>query len=478
MTRLKHLFLSVLCCAQAASMASAQTVPAQLAAQFERTLDSMLIVVNAKGLGAAVQLSSGAVWAGGAGISSLPIFAPPDSIRPEDLFGIGSVHKTITSACILQMADEGKLGIDDPLHKWLDTFPHINPNITLRQLMRHQSGIYDILGNPAFQPTIFADQDSVWRWEDAIRTFIKAPIFQPGASWSYSNTGYMLLGLVIEKVSGKPYHTELRDRFLTPLGLTATVMPPYEAYPPDVAHVWLDLNGDGVPADEHNLFSNWKSWHSTAAPAGAYFSTPTDMARWMRTYMSGALLTPATMTAMKTTVTTPLNGGTRYGLGIMDRLIFGLRAYGHGGDAGYSASVWYFPTKDISIAVLNNDGRRTSWAILPTVTALLRTYLKLEATVPVRQAVGAEQLGMAAFPNPFSESLDIRATLPDGVSSVQFVLSNALGERVAETGAEQRSAGQQDFHLDQLGGLPSGLYLLTAYVDGKAAGWRKVMRQG
>lgn len=467
MTRLPHVLLAAFLLGLTPSTGTAQTVPSSLDYWLQRTLDSMIIVLNAKGLGAAVQLPTGAVWVGGAGISSLPPFAQPDSISTADLFGIGSVNKTITAGCILQMADEGKLSIDDPLHKWLDTFPQINPNITLRQLMRHQSGIYDILSNPALQPTIYADQDSVWKWEDAIRTFIKAPVFQPGASWSYCNTNYLLLGLIIEKVSGKPYHEEIRNRFLTPLGLQSTMIPPYETYPPDVAHVWLDLTGTGTATDQHALFSNWKAWHSTAAPAGSYFSTPADMARWMRAYMSGTLLTPATMTAMKTTVTSALQGGTRYGLGIMDRSIFGLKAYGHGGDAGYSASVWYFPNKDISIAVLNNDGRRNSWALLPTVTALLRMYLKFEATVSVYQALTPEQLDISAFPNPFSEKLNITSTLPAGASELRFVLTNSLGQPVAETVTTQAASGPQQFQLGDLDRLPAGLYFLTSYLDGR-----------
>ena len=476
MKRFRHLLLSVVLLTQAIAIGTAQSIPSSLDYWLQRTLDSMIIVLDAKGLGASVQISTGATWAGATGISSIPPFSTPDSVTTDDVFGIGSVNKTITAGCILQMADEGKLTLDDPLHKWLDTFQFINPNITLRQLMRHQSGIYDILSNPDFQPTIFADQDSVWKWADAIRGFIKAPVFQPGASWSYSNTNYLLLGLIIEKVSGKPYHEEIRNRFLTPLGLASPIIPPYEAYPPDVAHLWLP-NANGTVSDQHNLFSNWKSWHSTAAPAGAYYSTPADMARWMRTYMSGSLLSPAMMTAMKTSVTSTLQGGTRYGLGIMDRLIFGLKAYGHGGDAGYSSSVWYFPTKDISIAVLNNDGRRNSWALIPTVTALLRMYLKFEPSLTDAQELTTESLHLMIFPNPFGQELNIAATLPEGVSAARFVLTNAMGERVAETVHSQLGGGQQSFKLDYLSGLPSGLYFLASYLDGELVTHQKLMHQ-
>ncbi len=474
MQRFKHLVLSTFLLAQIAATGTAQTIDPLLETMFQRTLDSMIVVLNSKGLGASVQISTDAVWAGAAGISSAN---PLEELTTDHVFGIGSVHKTMTAGCILQMADEGKLSIEDSLHEWLDTFPFINPNITIRQLLRHQSGIYDVITNPDYQPTILTDLDSIWKWDDVIRTFIHAPLFQPGASFSYSNTNYLLLGLIIEKVGGRPYHEELRDRFLKPLNLNSIVLPPYEAFPPDVAHLWLDLNGDGTVDDAHDFFSSWKSWHSSAAPAGSYFSTPADMARWMRAYMNGSLLSPAMMTAMKTSVTTPFPNGTKYGLGIMDRNIFGLKAYGHGGDAGFSASVWYFPSKDISIAVLNNDGRRTSWSLIPTVTALLRTYLKYETLTSANEEVSSEALQLTAFPNPFLEGLSITTNLPESVSSTRFVLSNALGERVAETETGYVSDGLQQFKLEDLAGLPSGLYFLTSYLDGQLVTSRKIMHQ-
>src|SRR5690349_8340702 len=381
MKKLLQVLLPVALVLQLSGNATAQTIPFKLDSMLSRTLDSMHTILNNKGMGAAVQIPSGAIWAGGAGVSSENPLVP---INADHIFGIGSISKTITAATILQLADEGVLSLGDSLHEWLDTFAFVNPNITIRQLLRHQSGIYNYTANADFFPLLNAYPDSIWTLENIVKTFVKAPLFQPGASWSYCNTNYALLGLIIKEATGNPYYLESRDRFVEPLGLSSVVLPPYEAFPPNIAHAWLDLNGDNIVDDADVFFSNWNAWYSTAGPAGAYFSTPSDMVRWMRTYMSGTLLSPAMMAELKTTVTTPMPGGTKYGLGIMERNIQGQKGYGHGGDAAYSASVWYFPNKDVSISVLNNDGQKSSTTLIPTVAALLKTYLDFEQQVTDR----------------------------------------------------------------------------------------------
>jgi D-alanyl-D-alanine carboxypeptidase len=451
---------------------SAQTVPAGLADLFEHALDSMRTVLNVKGLGAAVQLSDDAVWAGGAGISSV---SPLDSIGAGHVFAIGSVNKTITAACVLQLADEGVLQLDDSLHQWLDPFPFVSPNITIRQLLRHQSGLYDFVNNPNYQPAIGADPDSIWALADVVTTFVGPPLFAPGMGWSYCNTNYLLLGLIIEKALEQPFYEACRARFLAPLNLNSLAMPPFEPLPAQVAHLWLDLNGDGVVDDAHSVFSNWDAWHSSASPAGSYYSNPADMARWMRAYMSGSLLSPGMMAEMKTTVLTSLPGGTQYGLGIMDRGIYGQQAYGHGGDAGYSASVWYFPNKDISIAVLNNDQRKNSWALAPVVAALMKKYITFESQSTGNHEV-ASPSSLHVFPNPFAERLFVSLDLPARTEALEVQLLNVLGEKIAAATLENLPSGEQQIELSDLGDVPTGLYFLTAFLDGKATQTWKVFK--
>ena len=471
---LPSLLLCTLFLLSSLASGNAQTVSYALDTLLTRTLDSMFNVLKPVGFSAAVQLPNGAIWTGAKGVSEKN---PTVEITPDYVFGIGSVHKTLTAASILKLADEGVLSLDDSLHKWVDTFNFINPNISIRQLLRHQSGIYDVIGAPTYQQVIGQNPDSIWTWTDMIKTFIKAPIFAPGASWSYSNTNYLLLGIIIENATGKPYHQVLSEQFLTPLELNSMVLPPYEPFPAQVAHLWLDLNGDAVPDDADYLFAGWNSWYSTAAPAGSYFSTPADMAHWMRTYMSGSLLSPAMMDAMKMTVNTPLNGGTKYGLGIMQRQIGGLTGFGHGGDAGYSASVWYFPTKDVSVAVLNNDGRKNSWTLIPTVTALLKAYSNYAAQTIENQDVIWQTMPMSVYPNPFSTELSLAIDLPEQVETAQFILIDALGRQTLVAERKDLNAGTQDLKFEQLDSLQPGVYYLTANLDGKLVGQKLLVKK-
>ena len=452
---------------------SAQAVDPKLAQALEHTLDSMRLVLNIKGLGAALQLPDDAVWAGGSGISSL---SPLDSIRPEHAFAIASVTKTLTAACILQLVDEEALSLDDSLHQWLPDFLYINPDITVRQLLRHQSGVYDVLQNPNFQPQMLANTNQVWTLEEVISTFVQPPVFQAGTSWRYSNTNYLLLGMVIEAATGHPYRQEFEQRFFTPLGLESFSLPAYDPLPAEVAHLWLDITGDGVVDDAHAFFSNWRSFFSGVGPAGAYFATPGDMARWMRACMSGSLYSPDTWEAAKQTVPTGLPGGSRYGLGLMERNYLGLTGYGHGGDVSYSSSVVYFPEKDLSIAVHANDANINSWALASTVRALLQVYLDCEQPVSDAPEAALPAVSVAVFPNPFFENATASVELPEAVNRLDLALADVSGKVVCSVQYQSLPAGAQRLVLKNLDGLAPGLYFLNIFLDGKRARGVKIVK--
>lgn len=453
---------------------SAQVNPV-LQNRLNHTLDSMQVLLNIKGLNAALVTPDGNVWAKGAGISAE---FPADSMKPNYISAIGSVNKTLTAAAVLQLVDEGLLGLDDSLYQWLDTFPFINPDITVRQLLRHQSGIYDVITNPDYQPTILMQKDSIWALEDVIKTFVKAPLFAPGAGWSYSNTNYILLGMLIKKVCGQTYYEACRQRFIEPLNLSSMVMRPFEPVQAPVAHLWLDLDGNGTLDDGYWFFEDWNSWYSTAGPCGSYYSAASDIARWMQTYMRGDLLSPGLMTQVRTTVSTQLPGGTKYGLGLMERYINGLKAWGHGGDAGYSASVWYFPAKDISIAVLNNDNRRTSWSLAPIVSALLRKYTDfMIASGTNETALSSDRLD--AFPNPFTDHLNVSLNPSfhcDGKLELQ--LTDIMGNIVMTNSAAEIVSCESEITWNNLAELPQGIYVLELLLNGRPEAITRVAKSG
>lgn len=461
---------SLLLCLLFSIRLSAQTVPAGLNTLLNHTLDSMTHVTGAKSFSAAIQLADGAVWSHADGISSVTT-----PVTPDDTYLIGSVTKTLTSACILQLADEGVLQLDDSLHTWLDTLPYVNPNITIRQLLQHTSGLFDVLANPAHQDSMMADMSRVWTAEELVTRFMAPPLATPGAGWAYCNTNYFLLGMIIKEATGNPFYTEIRNRFFTPLDLRSFAIPSFETMNSPVAHLWLDITGDAVPDDAHNFYFNYLALNSSAGAAGGYYATPSDCSQWMRSYMRGDLLSPAMMTAAKTTITAPGSQGGLYGLGMMKNAFLGYEAYGHGGDLAYHASSWYFPALDISITVFTNDNNKTSWALLPVVTELLRTYLYYTTTdiAPHAETVTA----LKAWPNPAAQQFTIRLQTSKPLENVTVSLKDVMGRSI-EIPYTTHSAGLHcSIRFDDLKTLASGLYVVTVSTKGQQVAAVKMLKQ-
>jgi D-alanyl-D-alanine carboxypeptidase len=466
MKRIKTFLISIYCFMPAVFLL-AQTVPADLAALFDQTLMNEQTSMGAKSLSAAIQFPDGSIWAGASGISSQ---VPIDYVNTEDAYLIGSVTKTITSACILQLDDEGILSIEDSLHEWIDTFPFINPNITIKQLMQHTSGIHDVLATEGQQDSLLLDMSRIWTPEELIAAFIRPPAFQPGAGWGYSNTNYFLLGMIIEKATGNPFYTELRNRFFQPLGLGSFAIPAFEPLNSPVAHVWLNLTADNVLDDGHFFYMLWLSLNSTAGAAGGYFSTPTDCTKWIRTYLRGDLHSEAAMEKAKTLVNAPGTEGGKYGLGLMRINFAGEMGYGHGGDLAYHASSYYFPEKDISITVFTNDANHNSWALSDVVAALMQTCKDYE---PVSSTTSADnsQPRLMAFPNPISDALWVELTNLRANGEVKLQLLDIHGRVVATSPLRQGAAS-----FDNLCHLPAGVYLAVASEEGRTITTTKVYK--
>ncbi|MFM9984405.1 MAG: serine hydrolase, partial [Flavobacteriales bacterium] len=382
-----------------------------------------------------------------------------------DAYEIGSVAKTITSACILQLHDEGFLSIEDSIGEWIDNIPNVNPDVTIRQLLQHKSGLYDVFSNPDFQIAINSDIDSVWDAQVLIETFIEAPIFSPGAAWSYCNTNYLLLGIIIEEATGNPFYVEMRNRFFDPLALSTFGIPSFEPYTEPIAHVWMDITGDGVTEDAHWFYMIYNSLNSAAGAAGGYFARPSEVSKWMRTYMRGDLLSVALMDDAMTTSAAPGLPGTTYGLGIMRKMFEGCEGFGHGGDLGYSASSWYFPEKDISITVCNNDADVISWDLAPVVAALLKTIKDYDELNSAISDDTDDDLSVVAYPNPFSDQFTLQLNSESSHQRFDIKLMSILGE-IVEMKSVTKLGGQQTYLVfDQLETVADGIYFIEIVSD-------------
>jgi len=259
---------------------------------------------------------------------------------------IGSVTKTFTVTAILQLADQGKLGLDDSIAEFIDGVP-LGNRITLRQLARMQSGLVNYTATPEFQKAMFADPRRPFTPHELIDfAFTQPNTFPPGEGFEYCNTNTVLLGMVVQKVSGQPLDVYIQDHILTPLDMSHTGFPTTNAFPDPHAQGYTKQTEDGKEA----VATDWDpSW---AWAAGAMISTLGDMRIWAPALATGKLLTPQMQEQRLQTVGSPgMPPQDGYGLGI-----FNLGGWiGHNGSLpGYQTVVVYLPQKQTSLVILTN----------------------------------------------------------------------------------------------------------------------------
>lgn len=377
----------------AASFASAAADAPQLPAEFSvQAVDTFLTTLVQQpgrvGLSVAIVKDGKVVLAKGYGKRSLADARP---VEPDTLFAIGSVSKQFTCAAIFLLAEDGKLSVHDPVAKY---YPHLAraQDITLLDLMNHVSGY------PDYYPLDFVDRRMMKPIEadELLRQYAGGKLdFEPGTRYSYSNTGYILLGRVVEKVSGESFGAFLTRRLFKPLGMAHTA---YELEPSD-ARLALGYTTFAL-SDPEPVAPEAKGW---AGAAGAIYSTPGDLAKWDLSLLDGLVVKPgsyALMTAPRT-----LTGGkiSEYGCGLSVRLQSGRQVVAHNGAvSGFATSSAMIPsTRSAVIMTCNREG---GLGALPgQVLALL---LKDSANVPAVQGPPAADLAKALFAQLQSGKVD------------------------------------------------------------------------
>ncbi|MGW6915369.1 serine hydrolase domain-containing protein [Kitasatospora sp. NPDC054939] len=298
---------------------------------------------------AEIRIAGRSPWRGAAGAADLATGQPA---RSDGRFRIGSVTKTFVATVVLQLVGEGRLRLDDPVERHL---PGVVPNgaaITVRQLLNHTSGLFNFTEDPRFLITSEADlQDFAyggWRYRNYRPQQLAAvsaehpPYFAPGQGWHYSNTNYVLAGMIVQKVTGRTWQREVERRIVRPLHLDDTVFPGSETgLGGPHARTYLDMPAG--PADITRLNP------TVVDAAGNGISTTSDLNRFHAALFGGKLLRPAQLAALTDTVPTTIEGG-RYGLGVL-RIDLGPdceAAWGHdGGLPGWS-----------TLLLGSRDGRR------------------------------------------------------------------------------------------------------------------------
>ena len=272
-------------------------------------------------------------------------------VRADTYFEIGSITKQFTAASILQLQEAGKLQIDRPLADYLPDAPHAK-EVTLRQLLAHTSGLHDYLDLPADQTDRLVRQPIAYA--DLVARIAPLPLdFKPGSRWSYSNTGYLLLGKVIEVVSGEPYRDYLQHHILGPLHMTQTFTTAEEPRLPDMAKGYRHANGAPNGAVERAPMID-PSW---GGAAGFLVTTVGDLAKWDAALQGGKVVSPDSYRQMTTALETTENGSADYGLGLFVGSMFGQPRIGHtGGSIGFTTADEDFPRQRTRIIAFTNQG--------------------------------------------------------------------------------------------------------------------------
>jgi D-alanyl-D-alanine carboxypeptidase len=286
------------------------------------------------------------------------------NMKPCNISRVGSTVKMFTATTVLKLMEEGKLNLDDKISSYLkgDVIDKIenSDKATIRQLLQHSSGIYNYIQNLKFQTTSLNDFIREWKPYDLLKyAYNQKSYFTSDEDVRYSNTGYILLGMLIEKIEGKPFYKVFEEKLFTPLNLTMTKFAAEDHIPHGTVRGYIDMYSN-LQVVESTYYSGWDYYTAD----GGLISNPYDMNVFFQALMNGQIINSNTLKEMLTWKVPndpdkdffPIS----YGLGIFKIETDKGIAYMHSGDAvGYYANMIYFPSDNTTIvyAVNSNYGK-------------------------------------------------------------------------------------------------------------------------
>lgn len=322
------------------------------------------------GAAIAVVMGDRVVYTRGFGVANVETGEP---VRPEMLFRLGSTTKMITAAAVVYMAEQGRLGLHEPVSKYVPRLDKKLGSLTVHQLLSHTSGMFDEA--PMFgSHDEKAMQDLLPLWTDGRMFFA-----EPGQIYSYSNPAYWLAGLAAATVGGNPFADQVHSTIFTPLGMTRSTFRPMEAmtYPLAQGHDVVS----GAPKIIRPAANNAASW-----PAGSLYSNVIDLSRWMIAFVNNGLVDgqqrlPVSLYRTLTTPHAEIPGTTaRYGYGVRIDTWRGLDMVEHTGSrSGYGSNIRMVPSKKFGVVVLAN---RTGVSLPRTTDAAIAAALGPLPAIP------------------------------------------------------------------------------------------------
>ena len=350
--------------------------------ELQSTLDSTRQMTNVMGVSTAVIVPGYEPWLGVSGESY-----PGQPITPDMLFDMGSISKLILSALVLDLCQDSLLSLDEPVSKYLPPSPNVDGSITIRQLLNHTSGLYDMVphpGGPFRVPYNKIDFEKWWTIDEIFNTLGGKPYFAPGGGFHYTQAGYQLATLIIEKVTQSTVPVEIQKRLLDPLGISGMLLdfsspiPEYYA----IAHPWVDIDSDGIPEDVSSKSRNWIASLSRIL----FYTRAEDLAVLTNAVFTGKVLQPQSLDEMLTFVHPKENEIDNplfisYGLGVMEfnpQMMQGQRTLGHlGSIPGYRAFTGHLADYGVTMVILyNSDTDEGGFPILDGLLSVVLNNVK------------------------------------------------------------------------------------------------------
>lgn len=330
----------------------------QLTAEFDKMLSEQF-KPGETGCAALVAKNGQIIYRKAFGMANLELNVP---MQPDMIFRIGSITKQFTAVAILQLVEQGKISLDDDITKFIPDYPTQAYHISIEHLLTHTSGIKSYTNVTEFDKYSKTDMKP----EEVINLFKNQPMeFAPGTKWNYNNSGYFLLGYIIEKVTGKTYEDYVRENFFTPLGMTGS------CYGNDTRIIRNRASGyqPGKDGPENAEYLSMLLPYS----AGSLMSTVEDLYKWNRAVQSYKLISKESLDRAQTEYKLADGKGTHYGYGWFLSHLQGSRTVEHGGGInGFLSSSVYLPDEDVFVALFSN-----STAKAPEFTSLKMAALAI-----------------------------------------------------------------------------------------------------
>jgi D-alanyl-D-alanine carboxypeptidase len=341
--------------------------------RLQETLDLARARLAIPGVSATIILPDGSIWSGASGLADVARKTP---VTDSTAFAFASISKTFTSALILELAAEGMIVLDAPAVTYLPRLKlAVDRRISVAMLLDHTSGLDDFFLNPKIDKVLQSTPTRVWTAADAL-AYVRKPLFPPGTGWHYSNTNYVLLGLIAEHVTGDRMADLIRARFLDPLRLEGTWTQVAERARTGLAHGYrfVGTKRSAPPIDlaDGTGIAPFRSVVTAAGAAGDLAGTSRDLARWARELYSGAVLGPQTSALLFEGFNKTVDYEPRvaYGFGVQALVIDGRPSFGHSGRLlGFRGAVRHLSADGLTIAVLTNQSRADPGEIVRLLVA-------------------------------------------------------------------------------------------------------------